>query len=362
MSSLLFAGAAFGIGGLFYFMSRKQTKVVCVTGGSGFLGSWCVKILLERGYVVRATTRSPGKAEYLKNLPGAAERLTIISGCDLLVPGSFDAAIEGCDVVLHTASPFFVKGGSEENLVKPALEGTQNVLNTCHNFRIPEVVLTSSTAAVYACYGTKPNDHVWSESDWSDVELMKEYDNWYCLSKTLAEQEAWKISKQPGCSFKLSVMNPCLIFGPMIKGQKHLNTSTAAMLPYIDGTKGEIENACKNIVDVRDVALAHVLAFETGKVWGSRCCLVAGSPHWSEISDYIRECVDFKDMVPTKVGALSDAQTVYGSAAPNPTVFDTSVSEDLGIDYFSIRDQVQTNIRSALANGFSKHSQYIPGK
>lgn len=76
----------------------------------------CVKLLLDKGYTVHTTTRTAGKADFLNRIPGAAERLKIFAGCDLLSAGSFDAAIRGCDAVLHTASPFYSKGGSVDKV------------------------------------------------------------------------------------------------------------------------------------------------------------------------------------------------------------------------------------------------------
>ncbi|CAJ1397324.1 unnamed protein product [Effrenium voratum] len=166
----------------------------CVTGGSGFLGSWCIKLLLEEGYTVHTTTRSAEKASYLRKLPGA-ERLKIFDGVDLLSPGAFDAAIQGCVAVLHTASPFYMKGGSEEKLVTPAVEGTRNVLDTCRRLGVKRVALTSSTASVYANYGTLPTEHVYSAADWSPAELLREKENWYCLSKVKAEERGARDSR-----------------------------------------------------------------------------------------------------------------------------------------------------------------------
>ena len=104
-------------------------------------------------YTVHATTRSEEKAAHLLKLPGAAERLKIFSGCDLLKIGSFGAAVEGCETVLHTASPFYSHGGSEDALVRPAVDGTRNVLLACVAHGVKEVVLTASTANVYVVYG-----------------------------------------------------------------------------------------------------------------------------------------------------------------------------------------------------------------
>ena len=190
---------------------------VCLTGASGFLGSWCAKLLLEQGFVVHATVRSKEKAAYLKALPGS-ERLVIFDGVDLLTPGAFDAAMASCDVCMHTASPFFFANGTEDALVKPAVEGTRNVLDACVRAGVRKVVLTSSTAAVYVSYGTVADDHVWSSADWTSEGLVREKENWYCLSKTAAERVAWEVSR--ASSLDLCVLNPTLIFGPVLRGQR----------------------------------------------------------------------------------------------------------------------------------------------
>eukprot|EP00438_Fugacium_kawagutii_P026764 Skav216454 [mRNA] locus=scaffold50:708497:712440:- [translate_table: standard] len=239
---------------------------ICVTGGSGFLGSWCIKLLLEDGHHVHTTTRSAKKASYLMQLPGAASRLKIFEGVDLLRPGAFDDAIAGCHAVLHTASPFYFAGGSEEKLVTPAVEGTRNVLSSCQKLGVKRVALTSSTGSVYVNYGTFPADHVYTSADWSPAELLREKQNWYCrlaikragvqwkygtqagynlmatprlhegLSKVLAEQLAWEMSKQADCPFQLTVLLPTLIWGPMVPGQPHLNTSANSLVGYMDGS------------------------------------------------------------------------------------------------------------------------------
>jgi nucleoside-diphosphate-sugar epimerase len=123
------------------------TSPICVTGGSGFLASWVVKMLLEKGFTVHATTRKMKKALFLKELEGS-ENLKIFDGCDFSVPTSFDKAIEGCYAVIHCASPFFNAGATRENLVVPAVEGTEMVLNACTKYNIQRVTLTASSACV----------------------------------------------------------------------------------------------------------------------------------------------------------------------------------------------------------------------
>eukprot|EP00041_Stephanoeca_diplocostata_P007880 m.113330 g.113330 ORF g.113330 m.113330 type:complete len:342 (-) comp17076_c0_seq1:413-1438(-) len=337
---------------------------ICVTGGSGFLGAWCVKKLLDKGYTVHTTTRSAGKAEYLKKLEGAAERLKIFSGCDLLTPGSFDAAISGCDAVLHTASPFYSQGGSEDNLVVPATEGTRNVLATCNKFGVTRVALTASTACVYVVYGTTEPNHVFTEEDWSPEDLLREKENWYCLSKVKAEKLAWEMSKAPECTFKLTVLNPCLILGPMVPGQPHLNTSSNSITGFMDGSKEFIPHECKSVVDVRDVADAHIAAIEKGTMWGRRVVLVAGQPHWAEVAGYVSHALPEEQrkkvpvMVSPKLGAAA-----LGAPPPLPTLVDASPAEKLlGISYRSVYEMVTTSVTSMLENGFTSTSQYVPDK
>jgi nucleoside-diphosphate-sugar epimerase len=340
-------------------------KTVCVTGGSGFLGSWCVKTLLERGYKVHTSVRSAAKASFLNSLEGASENLTIFSGVDLLQSGAFNECISGCDAVLHTASPFFFEGGTEESLVKPALEGTRNVLTTCKELGIKRVVLTSSTAAVYATYGTLPDDHVYDENTWSPRDVLREKGNWYCLSKTLAEELAWEMSKAEDSPFQLATINPCMILGPQLPGQPHLNTSSASMLGFMDGSMNEIPNSCRAFVDVRDCAIAHVNALERWDVAaGRRFLLIASSPHWTEVADIVRECLpeELKKNVPTTLSSVIPPVTL-GNPPPNPTLFDNSPSREiLGIDYRMNTEMISTAVETLLANGFNSSSQYSKDK
>mmetsp|Transcript_36889 Transcript_36889/g.119974 ORF Transcript_36889/g.119974 Transcript_36889/m.119974 type:complete len:340 (-) Transcript_36889:52-1071(-) len=330
---------------------------VCLTGASGFLGSWCAKLLLEQGFIVHATVRSKEKAAYLKALPGS-ERLVIFDGVDLLTPGAFDAAMASCDVCMHTASPFFFANGTEDALVKPAVEGTRNVLDACVRAGVHKVVLTSSTAAVYVSYGTVADDHVWSSADWTSEGLVREKENWYCLSKTAAERVAWEVSR--ASSLDLCVLNPTLIFGPVLRGQPHLNTSQNTIVGMMDGSLSQLDNSCKSIVDVRDVAEAHVAAITTGSGWGERFLLIGATPHQAEIADAVREALPagMKANVPTSVSAVL-GPPVMAQSPPNPVLYDASPSERLlGIKYRSTKEMVQQSVASLLANGFDSTAKY----
>ncbi|RHZ11939.1 hypothetical protein DYB26_011407, partial [Aphanomyces astaci] len=266
-----------------------KEHVVCVTGGSGFLGSTCIKLLLERGYRVHSTVRDPRyepKVAHLKALPGAAERLTLFAA-DLLQEGSFDEAIHGAEVVLHTASPFFLTDQTRDNLVEPAVQGTLNVLRSVARApSVRRVVLTSSTISVYGHCGTKPDSHVFTEADWSREDLMTERKMWYGLSKTVAEREAWEFMQTTSPHFDLVAMCPTWILGPML--QPTLNESNNKIYDYMVGNTPAILNAVKALVDVRDVAMAHIAAFENPQASG-RYLLIGACPTEQEIADAVQQ-------------------------------------------------------------------------
>ncbi|KAI9078245.1 hypothetical protein K1719_039747 [Acacia pycnantha] len=288
-------------------MSFNAGKLVCVTGASGYIASWLVKLLLHRGYTVKATVRDPNdpkKVDHLLNLDGAKERLHLIKA-NLLDEGSFDPVIEGCEGVFHTASPFYhdVKDPQAE-LLDPAVKGTLNVLKSCAKFpSVNRVVLTSSMAAV--AYNGKPRtpEVVVDESWFSDPDFCRASQLWYVVSKTLAEEAAWKFTKEN--NIDMVTINPTMVIGPLL--QPTLNTSAAAILNIINGSQ-TFPNMSLGWINVKDVANAHIQAFEVPYANG-RYCLVERVAHYSEVVKILRElypqlplpekCVDDKPFVPT---------------------------------------------------------------
>jgi nucleoside-diphosphate-sugar epimerase len=350
-----------------------MTTTVCVTGGSGFLGGHIVKRLLEKGgFAVRATTRNAKKAAFLKGFAGADERLTIVDGCDFDNPDSFDRALEGCNAVIHCASPFFNLQGTRENLVVPAIQGTEIVLNACEKAGVEKVTYTSSSAAIIIDYGQKAaasptGNHVYTADDWSPQHILEEKKNWYSLSKLLGEKKAWELSKQH--SYNLCVLNPSLIWGPQTPGQTHLNTSSEAILSYMDGSRKVIQNGVRCVVDVRDVAEAHIVPIEKDIGWGKRYALFGGAPHFKDTATYIRQALEksshpaAKDMlplVPTEVNADLEP-TVMGPPADKPLLYDCSPAEkELGVNFRSVEEMVTTCVEELLNNGFTSTKQYNP--
>nr|KJB09379.1 hypothetical protein B456_001G137800 [Gossypium raimondii] len=219
-------------------MSSGAGKTVCVTGASGYIASWLVKQLLLCGYTVKASVRDPNdprKTRHLLGLEGAEGRLKLFKA-DLLEQGSFDSVVEGCVGVFHTASPFYHDVlDPQAELLDPAVKGTLNVLSSCAKTpSVKRVVLTSSIAAV--AYNGKPRtpDVVVDENWFSDPDYCKGLKLWYVVSKTMAEDSAWKFSKEKGID--MVAINPAMVIGPLL--QPTLNTSAAAILNLIKGILG----------------------------------------------------------------------------------------------------------------------------
>ncbi|GMY22529.1 cinnamoyl-CoA reductase [Fagus crenata] len=284
-------------------------KVVCVTGASGYIASWLVKLLLQRGYTVKATVRDPSdpnKTEQLLALDGAKERLHLFKA-DLLEEGSFDSVVDGCEGVFHTASPFYhIVTDPQAELIDPALKGTLNVLRSCAKVpSIKRVVITSSMVAV--AYSGKPLapdviiDETWF-SDAAGCEKSKVHISLVYAFKDLAEEAAWKFAKEN--AIDMVAINPGLVIGPLL--QPTLNTSVESVLKLVNGSE-RFPNVTYRLVDVRDVAGAHILAIENPSASG-RYCLVGRVIHCSEVIKVLHQlfphlnlpekCADDKPFVP----------------------------------------------------------------
>ncbi|CAN1787800.1 Phenylacetaldehyde reductase [Linum perenne] len=268
-------------------------KVVCVTGASGYIASWLVKLLLQRGYTVKATVRDPNnpkKTQHLLALDGAKERLNLFKA-DLLDEGSFDNVVEGCEGVFHTASPFYLNATDPQaELVDPAVKGTLNVLRSCAKVpSIKRVVITSSMAAVAFNGRTLAPDVVVDETWFSDADFCHKSKLWYMLAKTLAEELAWKFSKENGID--IVTLNPGLVIGPLL--QPTLNTSAESILNLVKGAE-KYPNTTYRWVDVRDVAYAHIYALENPSASG-RYCLVGAVVHASEAVNILHDL--FPDLI-----------------------------------------------------------------
>ncbi|XP_047066731.1 cinnamoyl-CoA reductase 1-like [Lolium rigidum] len=252
-------------------MEAAASKSVCVTGAGGFIASWLVKLLLSKGhYAVRGTVRNPGdcKNAHLKTLEGAGERLQLVRA-DLLDYDSIASAVAGCEGVFHVASPvpFGRSTNPEAEIIAPAVTGTLNVLKACYEAKVKRVVMVSSVSAVYN-NPNWPKGKVFDEDSWSDEAVCRKGEDWYDLSKTLAEREAFAYAAKTGLD--IVTICPSLVIGPLL--QSSVNASSQVLLNYLKGEHETVENKLRNLVDVRDVADAILLAFENAEACGRYLC------------------------------------------------------------------------------------------
>ncbi|TVU36681.1 hypothetical protein EJB05_18625 [Eragrostis curvula] len=251
--------------------------LLCVTGGSGFIGSWLVRRLLDRGYTVHATVKNlqdEGETKHLLGMDGADTRLRLFQ-MDLLDPASIQAAVEGARGVFHVAQPLHaelmiccVLDCSQKELLEPAVKGTLSVLRAAKDSGVSRVVLMSSQAAMIP-NPNWPADKVIDEDSWSDVELFKKLEFWYGVSKTMAETAAWEFAAKEG--LQLVVLNPGMVLGPMLTPT--VNVSLHLLLQVLEGKRIDLDDVYMGCVDVRDVAHSLMVLYENPSARGRHLCM-----------------------------------------------------------------------------------------
>jgi dihydroflavonol-4-reductase len=254
-------------------------KKVLVTGISGYIGEHCAAELLKNGYAVKGSVRSLSKTD---KVTGAIKKVIDPKGnleyCELnlLSDYGWQKAMEGCDYVLHVASPFVTSEPKNENeLIKPAVEGTQRALKAAKKAGIKRVVLTSSMVAMIG--GEKGTVNI-NQDSWTNVNAERV--SAYLKSKTLAEKSAWEfINNQQGDQkLELVVVNPGPVYGPTLSG----NLSGESMSTYknlISGKMPMLPKAAINMSDVRDIAKIHVQALENKEANGKRFIVSTEKAH-----------------------------------------------------------------------------------
>ncbi len=246
-----------------------QVETFMVTGAAGYLASWIVLQLLEAGYTVHGTVRSTSakdKIQHLLDMQKKFPKQLQLFEADLLQAGSFSEAMQGTRVVIHVASPYLFQKPTDpqKELIQPALDGTQNVLNSVNQIpSVKRVVLTSSIAAMYdnAKYVAKNSHSVVTQYDINYQSTASK--NPYPYAKTEAEQLAWRLfAKQ--ARWELVTIHPGAIFGPSLSKRQDA-TSVDMMIKFVQGFfKNGVPRLWLGLVDVRDVAQAHVRAATKG--------------------------------------------------------------------------------------------------
>ncbi|BBM81793.1 NAD-dependent epimerase/dehydratase family protein [Candidatus Uabimicrobium amorphum] len=349
-------------------MNIDKTKPVMVTGATGYVAGWVVKRLLEEGLVVHAAIRQPENKEKTKyldeiaaNSPGSIKYFK----ADLLTPGAYAEAMQGCQVVFHTASPFFldVKDAQKE-LIEPAKMGTRNVLEDVNKTEsVKRVVLTSSCAAIYGdnrdLYNAPQQtltEEVWNTS--SSVEHQP-----YSYSKMLAEKEAWDICKEQD-RWDLVTVNPSLVLGPGIN-PFGTSESFALIKQMGDGTfKMGTPNWAIGVIDVRDLAEAHLRCAFIPEAKG-RYIISAQSSSFPHIASILRE--KFGKAYPFPKKSLPKAMVWLFGPIVNPGLSRKAISynvnhpwkadnskskKELGMEYRPLQESLADFFQQMIDNGY----------
>ena len=260
-------------------------KTVLVTGGTGFIAGWCIVELLRQGYAVRATLRDPASAEKVRSAiatqidPG--DRLSF-AAADLTADAGWDAAMAGCDHVLHVASPLGRDAPRDRDaLVAPARDGTLRVLRAAVAAGVDRVVMTSAAATARPPRGSS---RVSDETVWADPEdsLLDPYRR----SKILAERAAWDFMAESGGATSLTTILPGAVFGPVLANGDPASVWVVGNM--LQGRPARLPNLGLAIVDARDLARLHVAALAADEAPGTRF-LAAGDFLWMpEIAAILR--------------------------------------------------------------------------
>jgi len=244
-----------------------MAETALVTGGTGYVAGWCIVELLRRGYQVRTTVRSRGKAEQVHRAvatqvePG--DRLDF-AVADLTSDEGWPAAVEGCDYVLHVASPLGVDATKDADaMIVPARDGTLRVLRAATAAGVRRVVVTSAANA--ASPSSYRDDGVSDETLWTDPNdpALPAYRR----SKTLAERAAWDFMAGHGGGTTLTTILPGAVFGPVLTADNLGSVRIVARL--LDGMPGTPRIGFE-VVDVRDLADVHIRAMTAPQAAGER--------------------------------------------------------------------------------------------
>ncbi|CAI9774502.1 unnamed protein product [Fraxinus pennsylvanica] len=322
-------------------MAKREGEAVCVTGGSGYIGSWLVRLLLERGYTVHATVKDikdEKETKHLEDFEGAKSRLLLFQ-LDLLNYDSIVTAITGTTGVFHLASPCIIDEvrDPENELLAPAIKGTVNVLTAAKELGVRRVVVTSSVSAI-APSPNWPADVVKNEECWTDEEYCRQKGLWYPLSKTLAEKAAWEFSEEK--KLDIVVVNPGTVMGPIIPPA--LNASMVMILRLLQGCTDVYEDFFIGSVHVKDVALAHILVYENNSATGRHLCVEALS-HYGDFAAKVADL--FPEYKVPRLPKDTQPGLLRVKDASKKLI-------DLGLEFIPMEQIIRDAVQSLKSKGF----------
>ncbi|RXW23027.1 hypothetical protein EST38_g2830 [Candolleomyces aberdarensis] len=353
---------------------------ILVTGANGYIASWVVRRLLEKGYNVRGTVRKAEKSEYLKNYFESyvkQGRLEVVVVEDITKEGAFDEAVKGVHAIEHMASPVPVNdnGGDPEEFIRPAVDGTLGILKSAlkNNSAIKRIVVTSSSAAVST---VTPEARTFSEVDWNELSINEIREQGrqahpmtkYRASKTLAEKALWKfyeenVKKEGRVTWDVAALNPPFVYGPGIQEISSPSTLNATLKVWYDFVYSPSASSAKpkeafelsnSWVDVRDLADAHVLALEKVEAGGERIIVTQGAYVW-------QEWLDIANALPSSLVEKSSSPLPKGfpeiTAQPQSLTYkiryDTAKKQRiLGVKYRTKEETTRDTVEDFVSRGW----------
>jgi nucleoside-diphosphate-sugar epimerase len=344
-----------------------MSETVLVTGATGFIAQHCILQLLEAGYQVRGTARTPERGEEIAAILSAhlsdAARARLpqdfaVVAADLTSDAGWDDAVKGCRFVLHVAGPFPPDSPkNEDELIIPARDGALRVLRAATSANVQRVVMTSSVAAIF--YG-RDRDHVFTEADWSNVQSR--HIGAYEKSKTLAERAAWDYmdSLANTSAMDLVVINPGLVLGPLLT--KEWSLSGEAIKKIMERAVPAIPDIRVAPIDVRDVATAHVLAMTVAEASGQRFICAIESHAFRDIALILAEHLGGRGFkIPTgrlpnfvlPIVALWDKQVrlILSEVGQDLAIDATKIKTVLGLKPRDLREMTEAMADSMIRYG-----------
>lgn len=338
-----------------------MTDRVLLTGVSGFLGGHVALQLLNAGYTVRGSVRKLDRADKVRDTLARAgadvTRLEFVA-LDLLSDRGWDEAVAGCRYLQHTASPFVLKMPENRmELILPAVEGTERALNAALRADVERIVLTSSMAAI--AYGhDKRRTAPFTADDWTNLEGRGV--NAYVESKVRAERRAWEIMERAGRRTDLAVINPSAILGPLL--DEDPGTSAYMISRLMDGSVPAMPRIPFVIIDVRDVAAAHVTAMTAPEAGGQRFPMGESTMMMADVAAVVRRAAPAraakipKHIAPdwlVRLIALFDADIRgnLGELGVTKRLDSSAVARLLGRPLIAASAAIETTTKSLIAQG-----------
>jgi dihydroflavonol-4-reductase len=343
-----------------------MTKVL-LTGASGYIGKHITLRLLTDGYEVRASVRNSAKAEEVRaavaaHLPSGfdlAKKLSFVE-LDLEKDAGWAKALEGMDVLIHSASPFPIASPQDENeLIKPAVEGTLRALRAAHGAGVKRVILTSSVAAIYGT-DLPEGKTEFDETVWSDPNHIVGRVT-YTKSKTLAEKAAWDYIASDAPEIELTTINPVLVAGAPL--DKNFGASVSVVERLMNGKDPVLPDMSFGVVDVKDVAAMHVKAIKLNAAIGQRFIANAGSRTFIQMAKTLK--AEFPDRkIPTgKAPTLlirflalfdSEVRAVLPTLGKHINASSKKAQTVLGIDFIPVETSLIETGKYLVENGLVK--------